>query len=325
MNGPARQQHHGKVDNGEMRKVTTLVAAVMALSIVLVGCTPPPPPPHNPVSPVAGIRDQSVGTHTFLFTDFTRGTPALDAYPGSPVRSIPTSVWYPTDRSYAPYPLVVFAHGYGVTPSSYRELLSRIASAGYVVAAPTYPILSGSPAGPSDFVDWGEKFPDTWFVTTSILDLSVSGDATLGGMIDPQRIAVAGHSDGALISFGDGFEAWRYDWRVRAVISYAAKLDEPGAIYQATGRAFLHFASDQDEYNDFGSTIAWDHENLQPPSWTVALWNAGHSGPYTDPSDPHFDFVVHTTIDFLDQELKAQSTLWFYLDVVTQPGLAAFQ
>ena len=146
-----------------------------------------------------------------------------------------------------------------------------------MVAAPTYPILSGSPAGPSDFVDWGEKFPDTWFVTTSILDLSVSGDATLGGMIDPQRIAVAGHSDGALISFGDGFEAWRYDWRVRAVISYAAKLDEPGAIYQANGRAFLHFASDQDEYNDFGSTIAWDHENLQPPSWTVALWNAGHS------------------------------------------------
>ena len=33
-------------------------------------------------------------------------------------------------------------------------------------------------------------------------------------MIDPQRIAVAGHSDGALISFSDGFVAWRNDWRV---------------------------------------------------------------------------------------------------------------
>ena len=47
-------------------------------------------------------------------------------------------------------------------------------TAGYVVAAPLYPILSGWPVGPSDTVDWEQKFPDTRFVTDSMLALSAS-------------------------------------------------------------------------------------------------------------------------------------------------------
>jgi dienelactone hydrolase len=307
-----------------MRKITALAVALIASAVALVGCIPPPPAPPEPVAPVDRVRDLAVGLQTYNFVDSTRGIPPLGDFPGSDVRPIPTSVWYPTDKTHAPYPLVVFAHGYGVDPGYYGSLLSRIASAGYVVAAPTYPILSGWPAGPSDFLDWGEKFPDTWFATTSVLDLSATGDPTLGGMIDPQRIAVAGHSDGALISFSDGFVAWRNDRRVRAVISYAAHLDEPGTTYQPNGRAFLHFASDQDVYNDLGATVAWDHDNLAPPYWTIGLWNADHSGPYTDPSDSHFDFVARATIDFLDQELKAQGPLGLFLDVLSQPDLAAF-
>jgi dienelactone hydrolase len=307
-----------------MRKLSTLAVALVASAVVLAGCLPPPPAPPEPVPPIEQLRDQPVGFQSFVFNDLTRGIPAFGDFPGTAIRPIPTSVWYPTDRAHGPYPLVVFAPGFGADPGSYAALLARVARAGYVVAAPTYPILSGWPAGPSDVVDWGDKFPDTWFVTTSVLDLSARGEATLGGLIDPQRIAVAGHSDGALISFGDGFVAWRNDWRVRAVISYAAQLPEAGTAYQPNGRAFLHFASDHDVFNDLDATVAWDHENLAPPSWTVGLWNADHSAPYADPSDPHFDLVVRATVDFLDQELKGASNLWLYLDVVTQPDLAAF-
>ncbi len=321
-----------------MRRLAIVVTGVVVLASVLSGCIPAAPPAPEPVPPIDAVRGHAVGMHEFAFTDVTRGTPALDDYPGSDVRTIPTTVWYPAqgaagsmgadlpaDKAHGPYPLVMFAHGFGVTPGFYAELLQRIASAGYVVAAPTYPILSGSPAGPSDTVGWEDTFTDTRFATSSVLDLSATGDATLGGMVDPQRIAVAGHSDGALIAFGDGFEAWRTDARVRAVISYAALLGAPGSIYQPNGRAFLHFVSDHDAYNDFDSTIAWDHANLAPPSWTVALWNADHAPPYTDPSDPHFDLVARTTIDFLDFELKSQSSLGFFLDVATRPDLASFQ
>src|SRR5712692_8090719 len=135
-----------------------IVVAVAVLASALSGCIPAAPPPPGPVSAADTVRNHAVGTHEFVFTDFTRGTPALDDYPGSAVRTIPTTVWYPaigvdgaagadlpTDKAHGPYPLVVFAHGFGVTPASYAALLQRIASAGYVVVAPTYPILSGSP------------------------------------------------------------------------------------------------------------------------------------------------------------------------------------
>jgi dienelactone hydrolase len=303
---------------------TVLAATAVVLALVAAGCLPEAPPAPPPVAATETVRGLPVSEHQYVFTDTSRGIPALDAFPGSPDRPIPVTVWYPSDRSHGPYPLVVFAHGFGVDPSFYAELLSRIASAGYVVAAPTYPILSGWPAGPSDQVGWNDLFDDTHFATSAVLFASAVGDPFIGGLVDGDRIAVAGHSDGALVAFGDGFEAWRNDPRVRAVISYAALLREPGTTYQPNGRAFLHFASDQDEYNDFGTTLEWDHENLGQPSWTVALWNAQHAPPYTDPADPHFDLVVRTTVDFLDAELKGGSSVWFALDVMFAPGLAAF-
>jgi hypothetical protein len=316
---------------------TVLAVSAFLLALVASGCVPPPASPPDPVAPTAIERGLAVGTHQYQFVDTSRGVPLLDGQPGWPVRPIPVSVWYPAqgapgqvgaelppDRAHGPYPLVVFVHGFAVDPTFYAALLQRIASAGYVVAAPTYPILSGWPWGPSDQVGWEDLYPDTHFATTSILDLSSGGDPILGGLVDGSRIAVAGHSDGALVSFGDGFEAWRNDARVRAVISYAALLGEPGAVYQPNGRAFLHFACDNDEYNDFAATVAWDHANLAPPSWTMALRNANHAPPFTDPSDPHFDLVVHTTVDFLDMELKGASSLGFSLDGMLSPELGGF-
>ena len=303
---------------------TALAAVAVVLALGATGCLPAAPPPPPPVAPTAIVRGLPVSVHQYVFTDTSRGIPALDGYPGSPDRPIPVTVWYPSDRSQGPYPLVMFAHGFAVDPGFYSQLLSRIASAGYVVAAPTFPILSGRPAGPSDQVGWNDLFGDLHFATSSVLSASATGDPFIGGLVDGNRIAVAGHSDGALLAFGDGFEAFRNDPRVRAVISYAALLSEPGAVYQPNGRAFLHFASDNDEYNDFGTTVAWDHANLAAPSWTVGLWNASHAPPYTDPGDPHFDLVVRTTVDFLDVQLKGASPDWFTLDVYLAPTLAAF-
>jgi acetyl esterase/lipase len=303
-----------------------VVAALLAVGIgALTACAPPPPPPPPPpIAPSPTSRALAVATATVTFFDPTRDTPAFGWWPGQSGRTLPTRIWLPAARDDAPYPLVVFAPGYGVGPDAYATLLSRIASAGYVVAAPFYPILSGWPVGPSDTVDWEQKFPDTRFVTDSMLALSASDNWVFGGSIDPSRIAVAGHSDGALISFSDGFVAWRNDPRVRAVISYAALLGEPGTIYQPNGRAFLHVLSDQDVYNDLDESVAWDHDNLAGPRWTVGLWDASHEGPYMEPWDPHFALVVKTTISFLDQELKGASTFWMWLEVTTQPGLAAF-
>jgi dienelactone hydrolase len=267
----------------------------------------------------------AVGVRNVTFVDASRGTAAYGGYPGSSARVLPTTIWYPSDGG-GPFPLVLFAHGYDVTPAFYSSLLPRLAAAGYVVAAPTYPLLSGQPAGPTDTVGWDDLFADNWFVTTQVLNLSANGDPAIGGMIDPARIAVAGHSDGAALSFGDGYQPYRLDQRVRAVVSYAVDLGDVG-LYQPNGRPFLHVLSDTDQYNPYGKAIGWDRANLQPPKYTVSLWNATHADPYTNPSDPHFNLLVGVTIAFLDNALKGHPETMFLaaLGIGLQPSLAAME
>ncbi len=170
-------------------------------------------------------------------------------------------------------------------------MLTRIAAAGYVVAAATYPLLSGQPAGPTDTVGWDDLFPDTRFVITQVLARSTSGDAALGGLIDANRIAVAGHSDGAAVAYGVGYVPFKLDGRVRAVVSYAADLQYYGP-YQPNGRPILHVLSDQDVYNPYGDAITWDRTVLQQPKTVLSLWNASHEGPFMQPSDPHWELVA---------------------------------
>ncbi len=280
--------------------VATLGLAISA--VVAAGCLPPPPPPP-PLTPLTSYVTHAVGTQQFAFVDSSRATPAYGGYPGAPSRSLPTTVWYPSDGG-GPFPLVVFVHGFDSTPATYSTLLRRIASSGYVVAAATYPLLSGQPAGPTDTVGWADLFPDTWFVTSQVLARSASGGPDIGGLIDPSRIAVAGHSDGAAVAFGIGYVPGRLDTRVRAVVADAVDLQYYGP-YQPNQRPILHFLSDQDVYNPYADAITWDRNVLQQPKTVVSLWNASHEGPFVQSSDAHFELVARVTIGWLDSTLKA--------------------
>ncbi|HEY3671060.1 MAG TPA: hypothetical protein VGN51_09000 [Acidimicrobiia bacterium] len=306
------------------RRALVAALGVALAAVVAAGCIPPPPPPPGPITPIP-TGTHAVGTRQFTFVDTSRPTPAFENYPGSSSRQLPTTVWYPTDGG-GPFPLVVFAHGYGATPSTYAPLLTRIAAAGYVVAAPRYPLLSGQPAGPTDTVGWDDLFPDTRFVTTQVLARSTSGDPALGGLIDPNRIAVAGHSDGAAIAYGIGYVPFKLDPRVRGVVSYAADLQYYG-WYQPNGRPILHVLSDQDVYNPYGDAITWDRTVLQQPKNVVSLWNASHEGPFVQQSDPHFELVALVTIGWLDTVLKAQPAGLFFasLYVGSLPAIGAME
>src|SRR5690242_18539158 len=66
-------------------------------------------------------------------------------------RSLDTVVRYPAVGG--PYPLIVFAHGYALTPATYRRLLLAWTAAGYVVAAPAFPLEKADAAGGPDESD----------------------------------------------------------------------------------------------------------------------------------------------------------------------------
>jgi dienelactone hydrolase len=274
--------------------------------------TPAPSPAQSAID--IG-RTYAVGTRAETFVDTTRATSPNGSFAGAPSRTLPTQFWYPAegaagnpptadgspDRGHGPYPMVLFAHGYDVTPGFYAPLLERWAAAGYVVVAPTFPILSGTPGGASH-VDYEQTFADGSFVITKVLGLG--GDDPLAGLVDPDRIAAAGHSDGEVISFGLGFLQCCRDQRVRSVIAMAGDLSNANNPHvRDTGTPILHIMETNDEYDPYPHSIEWDRENLTSPRWMVSL-NSSHVPPYTQPGDPAFELVSRITIAYLDGTLK---------------------
>jgi dienelactone hydrolase len=252
-------------------------------------------------------RRTGVGVRHETFVDPTRPTST-----GEPTRTFPVTIWYPTpgdpdapdvpdappDRSVGAYPLVVFVHGYDVTPPNYEELLRRWAASGYVVAAAAYP-------GGGD--DYGLQFTDTSFLITQLLQLSsgAPGSNPLVGAVDAQRIGVAGHSNGEAIAYGVGFLQCCRDTRVKAVIALAGNLGNVNnPVQRDNGVPVLHIMGEADELQPYGEAIQWDRDNLTPPRWSVTLVGGGHAPPYRSPSSPHFDGVSTITTDFLDGTLK---------------------
>jgi len=294
------------------------------------------PPTTTAAPPIAVDRTYAVGVRAYTFVDSSRTTSANGGFPGASTRTLPTVVYYPAtgdaggstqsdaapDRADGPYPLVLFAHGYDVTPAFYASLLRRWAAAGYVVAAPTFPILSGSPGGASH-VDYEKTFGDASFVISSVVTLG--GGDPLTGIVDSRRIAAAGHSDGEVIAFGLGFLECCRDARVRSVIAMAGNLaNANNPSVRGTGTPILHIMDDHDEYDPYPDSIAWDRENLTAPRWMLSLVNASHVPPYTQPGNAHFELVSQATIDFLDGTLKSHPDRLDRVttDVAARPDLA---
>jgi dienelactone hydrolase len=260
-----------------------------------------PTAPAATAAPDAPDLDRrfAVLTTTRTFVDATRPTSANGSFPGAPDRTLPVSFWYPDGPG--PFPLVVFSHGYAVGPDFYAPMLERWAAAGYVVAAPTYPILSGAPGG-AGHVDYEQTFADTSFVITEVLGLG-TGDP-IGGIVDPTRVAAAGHSDGEVIAFGLGFLECCRDRRVASVVAMAGNLENANNPHvRDTGTPILHVMETGDEYDPYPASIAWDRANLTAPRFLLTLEGATHVPPYQVPGDPHFELLATLVVDFLDGTL----------------------
>jgi predicted dienelactone hydrolase len=82
-------------------------------------------------------------------------------------RVLVTDVRYPA-RGRAPFPLVVFGHGFALRPAVYTRLLDTWARAGYVVAAPAFPVERPDAPGGPDQSDLANEPRDISFVITRL-------------------------------------------------------------------------------------------------------------------------------------------------------------
>lgn len=286
---------------GGLRHAAVVLAAAGALVVALAGCGPS-------TSPVGRF---GVGARIETFVE-----PASSS-PSGETRTLTTTVLYPAhtapgavaalgaapDREGAPYPLIAFSHGFGSSPSQYATLLQDWASAGYVVAAPLFPLTGRGAPGRADLADYVHQPADVSFVISQVLGESAARAGPLAGLVDHRRVGAAGHSLGGVTTLGLVANTCCRDTRVRAAVVMAGdpltfpsgspdyRAAPPILLVHGAGDVTVPYASSIRVFND-----------APAPKGLLTIDPGNHGSPVQP--DPGFDNVVRATTDFYDLYLK---------------------
>ena len=306
--------------------------ALVAVVVLLVAATLPA------IAAGAGVPAQAerpVGLVTETFVDTTRPTPRNVDRPKRATRVLETTIWYPAtgtpdangaappDTAGGPYPLIVFAHGFSATPSTYEDLLTRLAAAGYVVAAPKFPLSSGGGPHTPDAADVVHQPADVSFVITKVLQASRAKRGPLAGMIDPKAIGVAGHSNGGITALGITAHSCCRDRRVKAVaVLSGTPAPYPGGKYSFTDMPpFLAVHGTADELVAYDDAVRTFNTARGPKVFLTV--EGGNHGSSASVSGPAGASVLSTITDFFDGYLRDDRAAIDRLPADAQPGLTS--
>jgi predicted dienelactone hydrolase len=257
------------------------------------------------LAPAALAEQREVAVLQATFVDRSRPTAAHAGMPRASNRTLVTTIWYPraVDR---PLPLVVFAHGSNDDPRRHTGLLRAWARAGYVVAAPAFPLTNrGLPGRPLDR-DVAHQPEDLSFVISEMFALGGSPSGPLAGLIDSERLGVAGYSLGGQTVYGAAFHACCRDQRIDVVIAMSARKGsfEGGSYrWEGTPLLLLHGSADR-----IYSTSRRIYRHAQSPKYLVTIRGATHASPFDDEPDPAARIVRRVTVGFYDRYLKGDDT-----------------
>jgi dienelactone hydrolase len=284
---------------------------------------PVPPPPSFAVGVrVLRLIDTSRRIHLRNGTSAPRTLVTYVRYPalGAPGRG--DLIDAPAARG--PFPLVIFGHGFAVTPRLYGHLLQSWARAGYVVAAPVFPLGSANAPGGPDESDIVNQPGDMSFVISRLLEASRAGSGPFTGLIDSSHIAVSGQSDGAVTALAVAYSRRFGDPRVgAAVIMSGAEMSGVGGFsLPRAGPALLATQGTDDTTNEPRFTYKFFNSALGP-KYLLRLLGAQHLAPYTR-QQPQLSIVERVTIAFLDGYLKHRPQMLKQLaSLGSVPGIAA--
>ena len=234
----------------------------------------------------------AVGVSIMTFTDLTRSTPARGEREALTTRPLTVTVRYPTAGTpgveefvdappLVPAPLVLFAHGFDISAERYAPLLHDIAAAGFVVAAPEFPMSSTVYEGAPDESDIPGQSRDLAFLITAMT--GSGAPSRLSEMIAPGQVGVIGHSDGAVTALIATFAPRYADHRIGAIVAVSGGFDTFGGEWFSTNDPpLLAIHGEYDEINPFRSSELLV-ENDPGEAMLVAVLGASHLGAVTDP------------------------------------------
>lgn len=227
-----------------------------------------------------------VGVRTLTLVDNSRSTPPRGSEPGIPERTLVTEVWYPVADSSptpvrdapvaagSPFPLVVDSPGL----IDYREGRSyyaiALASRGYVVASPDFPVTGGRAPGDHDIRDVANQPGDVSFIIDDLL----RREEWLHDRIARRRIGVSGYSLGGLTTLLVTFHRELRDQRVRAALAIAPVACSLTRRFYRTPRVpLLVLQGDQDLLAPYAMNGLRAFERSRRPHELVTLADASHT------------------------------------------------
>jgi pimeloyl-ACP methyl ester carboxylesterase len=187
---------------------------------------------------------------------------------------------------------VAFVHGAGAPPTYYEDLLRDVAMAGHVVVAPAMP---GS-VDRSDFTAL-LSLPFQPGRIRQVLSAVTDGPQAIG-VVDPERIALMGHSLGAMASLAVGFNTCCQDRRVDAVVSVAGELAElpDGSWVEGTVPVLLVHGDQDGTVPPAGSDAAV--REVGTSAYLLAVRGGDH-GAYLGPTGDGYEAVRDALLAFL--------------------------
>lgn len=238
-------------------------------------------------------------------------------------RSLPTTVYHPSDAA-GPFPLVVFAHGFQIGPGPYQHLCEQLAAAGYVVAAPSFPLTDQGAAGANlDRGDLPNQAGDVSVVISGVLG-GGTGAGALAGKVDGSRVGIVGHSDGADTALDVGYYPGRTDSRVKAVVALApdAMTGSGGSVGAGTPLLLEH--GDRDSIVPISNSRTVFGQ-VRSHRFFLVLNGADHLPPVQGAA-PWAPVLEGAVVAFLDRYVAGRtSTDQAILDEGRRPGVATLE
>jgi predicted dienelactone hydrolase len=229
--------------------------------------------------------------------------------PRTPSRTLRTVIWNPETAT--PVPLLVLAHGFGGLPEKFDAFARAVASAGFLVAAPAFPLTNeDAPGGHENGLqDFRNQPGDVTFVLDRLFEANQNPGDELFAHIDPDRVALLGHSLGGLTALAATRKDCCHDPRIKAVVAVAPLvalfLNQFGADSIAAAPPTLILHGQADTTIAFQSSIDF-YEAIDAPKYLVGLVGVDHSEALESqdlPAPPPRKAAEDTVIAFLDATL----------------------
>jgi pimeloyl-ACP methyl ester carboxylesterase len=247
---------------------------ILLSGAILLGCADGDDPKLYQDAPAITPATQQVGLGPFIdarmsfeLTDTERDREfAVDVW-------FPSSEWFfgtEMDNSGAPYPLVVYTHGYMGSSDDGEYICERLSTYGIIAIAATRPdtIMASYP----------DLTTDISFIIDYMLQQNEDPQSTFYGTIDPEHIGSIGHSLGGYAAFANA----SVEDRVKALVGLAPALQLPATSAAEINIPTMTMWATHDYMISMEQSRPY-YDNANPPKYGIEIEGGNHSGFISDP------------------------------------------